>query len=456
MSTIETSVTAFLKTLSWQPGDGCVLAVSGGPDSMALLHTVVPWCLAHDRRVTVAHVHHGLREAGDRDEAFVQAAAEKLGVPVRIQHEKVAERAREHKISVEEAGRRVRYRFFEQVRRDTDSRYVLTGHHRDDQVETVLLHILRGAGIEGLRGMLPERASIVRPLLPFSKAELTEWLEARGIGWCFDEMNADAEPTRNRLRYEVIPLLRTINPAVDDALLRLADNADDAWQLLAALPEGPPNTVTTERTRVWDKARWRNAQPHEQRFWIRRTVQSLTGSTEDLTSAQAEELRRFLSDAAPGSARALRRLDWRVRQEDILVCVPNDAPTPLPEERRLPQEAGSFRWGGCVWSLSRGSEGGASIDALWLESTEAVVLRARRAEDRIQPFGMKGTQSIARAMKNRKVPWDERDSLPLVCRGDEVLWIPGYMKSELGRVRAEGTGWVLRRESEGEGRDGYA
>lgn len=456
MSTIETTVAAFLQTLSWQPGDGCVLAVSGGPDSMVLLHTVVPWCLAHDRRVTVAHVHHGLRTTGDRDVAFVQAAAEALGVPLEIRYEQVADRAREHRISIEEAGRRVRYDFFERVRSETDSRFVMTGHHKDDQVETVLLHILRGAGIEGLRGMLPERETIVRPLLPFSKTELKSWLEERTVGWCFDEMNADAEPVRNRLRYEVIPLLRSINPAVDDALLRLADNADDAWNLLAALPVGPRGTATTRRTTIWDKTAWRSAQPFEQRFWIRRAVQSLTGSTEDFTSAQAEELRRFLSEAVPGSVRQLSRLEWRIRQEDILVCDPESEPARIPKEMPLPQEPSTFRWGGRRWTLSRGSGGGVSPDALWLASTEGVVLRTRRGEDRIRPFGMEGTQSIARAMKNLKIPWDERDSFPLVCKGDEVLWIPGRMKSELGRIRAEGTGWVLRRESEGEGRDGYA
>lgn len=225
-------------------GDRVVVGVSGGPDSLALLHALrelaVPWRL----RLTVAHVDHALRRTSARDGAFVRRMALALGLPFHSTRVDIGRLAKRRKISVEEAGRLARYSFFHRVALATRSRVVTVGHQRDDQAETVLLRLVRGASGSGLAGIAPARplddplgfrrpskVVLIRPLLDRSRAEIEAFLDWRGIRALRDPSNADADFTRNRVRRELLPLLeRRFNPRITAALARaaLALAEDDA------------------------------------------------------------------------------------------------------------------------------------------------------------------------------------------------------------------------------------
>jgi len=248
-----------------------LVGVSGGADSVALLlalHDLGRSGLAV--ALTVAHLHHGLRETtADEDEVFVKNLAAKLGLPCTVNRADVRAEAERDRLSIEEAARNARRSFLADVARRADARKVALGHTADDRAETVLFNILRGTGLEGLAALPPraplpspdfakatpglptesptrqsrfgddegrggEAIEIIRPLVDLSRAEVRAFLEARGQAWREDETNEDPAFARNRLRREVLPLLHeAANPKVDEALLRLADQAADAADVLA-------------------------------------------------------------------------------------------------------------------------------------------------------------------------------------------------------------------------------
>ncbi len=212
-----------------------VLAVSGGPDSMALLHAAARLVETDTRRwrLTVAHLDHGLRAESVDDAAFVSDEAKVLGLPVEVRRTDVAELARTEGRSIEDAGRAARYRFLENVA--PDGAEIATAHTADDAAETVLLNLLRGSGLTGVRGIPPRRGRVIRPLLSERRATLRALLDAAGIGYGLDPSNDDAAFLRNRVRHELLPIMDGLRPGAVDRIGQFARLASDDEALLEAL-----------------------------------------------------------------------------------------------------------------------------------------------------------------------------------------------------------------------------
>ncbi len=217
-------------------GAPLVLAVSGGPDSMALLHAALR--LAPDRgwQLVVAHLDHGLRPDSGSDATFVTDAADALSLPWRLRRTDVAAQAATDGVGIEEAGRAARYAFFDEVADSLGPEaLIVTAHTADDQAETVLMNLVRGSGQHGLRGMPARRGRVVRPLLDVRRSDLREALEAAGIPYRVDPSNADADRSRAWVRAELLPALHRLNPSAVAALNRYAELAAEDDDLLDAL-----------------------------------------------------------------------------------------------------------------------------------------------------------------------------------------------------------------------------
>jgi tRNA(Ile)-lysidine synthase len=216
-----------------------VLAVSGGPDSTALMQGATELVEAGTRawQVVVAHLDHGLRRRSAADASHVAAAAERLKLPFRTERVDVAALARSEGRSIEDAGRQARYRFLERVADELGPRALIaTGHTADDVAETILLRIARGSGLRGLRGIPARRGRVIRPLLGERRAVLQSGLDAAGIAYLVDPTNADpAAAARNRIRHDVLPVLEQLNPRVAEALVRLGRLAADDDEALDAI-----------------------------------------------------------------------------------------------------------------------------------------------------------------------------------------------------------------------------
>lgn len=215
------------------PNEGVVLcAVSGGADSMGLLLWLSELAGKYGFSVAAAHFNHGLRgEAADRDERFVRDLCAERNIPFYCGRGDVAAAARERGWSIEEAGRNLRYRFLEETAQKIGAVRIATAHHRGDDAETVLLNLIRGSGLAGLCGIAPVRGIFIRPLLDTPRREIEEYLTARGVSWVNDESNDTNQYARNRIRHEVLPLLREMNPKIEETLHQTAQllRKEDAY-----------------------------------------------------------------------------------------------------------------------------------------------------------------------------------------------------------------------------------
>ena len=295
------------------PGDGIVVGVSGGPDSLCLLHALL--CLREEYRLRlhVAHLHHGARGAeADADAEFVAALAAEWGLPVTVEKQDVPALAREHRLAFEEAARRVRYTFLARVAGEIGAEKIAVGHNADDQAETVLMHFLRGAGLAGLRGMLPivpltdyrllepfsvlhPASFIIRPLLEIPRSEVEHYCAGQGLTPRFDRSNLDTTYFRNRLRHELLPLLETYNPNVRARLCHTAAVVAADHELLTQLREQAWTEVVREERKaaiVFDRAAWRALPVALQRATLRQAAYRLRRSLRDVDFVHVENARQ--------------------------------------------------------------------------------------------------------------------------------------------------------------------
>ena len=236
MSALVAALEAACLRLGVTDGADVVLAVSGGPDSMALLHLAIAASPAHGWRLCVAHLDHGLRAGSEGDARFVADAAAALGLTAHLRRTDVAALATERGEGIEEAGRQARYAFFEEVARSIGpDALVMTAHTADDQAETVLLHLSRGTGLAGLAGIAARRGRILRPLLDMRRATLRDALDRAEIQYRIDPSNADARFRRNRARAGLVPALEELHPGAVESLASSAARAADEDRAMDAL-----------------------------------------------------------------------------------------------------------------------------------------------------------------------------------------------------------------------------
>lgn len=444
-----------------------VAAVSGGPDSMALLLLLERLRGQLDFALHVAHADHGLRGNEAREDArFVESAARDMGLPVTLGHLDVNALRDARRMSVEEAAREARYSFLVETAAGIGASAIALGHTADDQAETVLMHLLRGSGTAGLAGMpavshLPasrygERIALVRPLLDFTKADTRAYCELRGVTPREDSTNSSLEITRNRVRLELLPQLERFNPRFREALLRLsASSAHDLDFLEQAAREarqrldvpGEQNGIAVSR------AGFQALHPAVQRHLLRLVYRELAGATKELTHRHVEDM-VSLSSGRTGAWIALPGgLRFYVGY-DALRLAPAGSPAaeaPLAGEHALsiPGETRVEEW--CVLAEllphARGTaEGGSRVAVLDADRAGSrLCVRSRRPGDRITPLGMSGSRKVQDVMVDDKTPEAERDGVPLVVSEHGVLWVVGHRIAHWARVR-EDTERVLRLE----------
>jgi tRNA(Ile)-lysidine synthase len=295
-------------------GARVVVGLSGGADSVALVHLLLELSEHGGFQVAgLAHFNHQLRATADRDERFSRALAEAVHLQVVVERADVAAAAREHRLSLEDAARRLRYAFLERAAERLSADQIAVGHTLDDQAETVLLKLIRGAGLTGLGAISPRRGRVIRPLMGVTKRELTAYLEARGIPWLEDETNADLGNPRNRVRHLVLPELERAYPGALRTIARAADASRGDAELLESLAGA-----------LYDSA-------------VQSTQQGLEIDVQQLTAAPSAIVRRVLLKAMRSVCGPREiGLDHILAAEDVLggSCPGTDVPGARWELRR--------------------------------------------------------------------------------------------------------------------------
>ncbi len=425
----------------WLRGGRVVAAVSGGSDSVSLF-----WILQELQDAgavslaAVAHLNHQLRPLASRDEDFCRALAERMGVPFIAQRSDVAAHAQRWRCSIEVAARRVRYAFLEEARVASRSDHVAVAHTRDDQAETVLMRLIRGAGTRGLRGVLPARDAVVRPLLDCDRSELQQFLAARGESWVEDETNADVSYPRNRVRHELLPLLADrYRPSVARVLARTADVAAHDDALLEHLAEEAltPLVTKTAATIRLDAAGL-CALPLALRRRGARQVLVRAGARRSPGHADIERLLGVCAPTGPAASQCAGVRVERFSADEVLLTrniARASSPNVGDHLLSVPGSAALVELGsGCrVDAVGPITRAGAEVPHSHQVALRAsavglpLVVRSRRPGDRIRPVGLHGTKTLQDLLVDRKVPRAERHRIPVVADANgKIVWVVGH------------------------------
>ncbi|MCG3119770.1 MAG: tRNA(Ile)-lysidine synthase [bacterium] len=484
-----------------QTGDRLLLAVSGGLDSCVLLDLFGQVKNEWQWQLAVAHVNHQLRgEASDQDESLVKMLAEQAGLPFYTQRVDVYHFAQTHKLSIETAARELRYQALENFRQEWQGRAIVTAHTRDDQAETILDHLLRGSGLAGLAGMAADaeilygdlsdksshvvvahlegesstnvrplkgqlrtqrRTKILRPLLPFSKAELEAYARERGLQWREDHTNTDTQFRRNRIRHELLPRLKTrFNPQIDLGLARLAEVAATAEDYFRAEAETRLREIVKEQQTgkiILDLELFWKYFPIIQRYVIRAVLQRLMVNGAEPTFVEMTQILTLLQKTDPAKLAIGKRYIWR---QQVDMCIDRDGV--VFRKRRTKgkrQKANSKRQTakGISIPVALGerceiSESGMAIlierKALppdWRQQVQAhsqfvdaekiqgdLFVRFPQPGDRFVPLRTNstkqdagGTKKLSDFFTDHKIPLHQRTTIPLLwC--DQIIWVCGY------------------------------
>ncbi len=434
-----------------------VVAVSGGPDSLSLLHALHKLSGDDGPQLHCAHLDHGLRGAASTaDAAFVADQCHSLGIPLTSEAVDVEEVRALRRLSVEAAAREVRYEFLSRVSRAQSARAVVLGHTADDQAETILMNIVRGSGLAGLQGMRPSSMRkidgvdllMLRPLLAIDKRDTLDFCSALGLEPRLDTTNLSTVATRNMLRIEAIPLLERLNPAFREALLRLSRSATqgvahldreagEAWNDMARHELGVV-TLPKASLAVMD--------PAVRAHLLRRAVLEAKGDLDRLDQGHVEQMAQLVSGPAGRSLDLPGGLLFSVDYEDITFAVGGTVRVPTTidgyHDITVPGETLVEPWNISARVMNRieseratgKSARDANIEYLSFAAIRDIQVRSRRAGDRFQPLGLSGHKKLQDFMVDSRVPREMRDATPLVVAGGRIAWVVGWRIAEWARV----------------------
>jgi len=403
-------------------GERVLAAVSGGADSVAMLRLLQKEAEKGRIELFAAHFEHGIRgEDSERDAAFTEALCARFGIPFFLGRGDVPTLAREQGMGLEEAARQARYAFLYRIRQQVGADCIALAHHMDDQAETVLMHILRGASLRGARGMEVRRNGLFRPLLHVPKAEIVAWLHEIGQPYCEDLTNRENDNPRNLLRNRAMPILEAAYPGARQSLVRFAQAAARDDMYLQSLADA------AKRIRM----------PGGWIFHLEGLAEAVASRViASETEADGAAMERILSLPEGGSTQCRRlRFERRGGFWFALEQTPDFGEAPLQME-------GKTELSGVCCMEACSTRGEAIKDDPWRQRLDKAamagcVLRTRRAGDRMVPLGMAGSRLLSDIFTDRKLPRPLRDRWPVAAKGNEILWIPGVGISEKAKI---GTG----------------
>jgi tRNA(Ile)-lysidine synthase len=423
-----------------------LVAVSGGADSTALLVALAD-LRADGYAVSAAHVNHHLRAAeSDADESFVRALCAELGVSVHVADGTLTD-ALIARDGVEGAARDVRITRLQEIRSLAEARYIATAHQRNDQAETVLMRLLTGSGIAGLRGIHPFREDgIIRPLLEVARRDIAGFLSARGIPWRTDTSNADERFLRNRVRR----ILSKVDDAAVDNLASIAAQAQQQWPLIEALideAEGKFVSIEADVTRF-------HAWPDNQ--WLRqalllRHIRRLDAHTREVSSRDlarlAERPDSIRRVSVTGELELIRRGDELVLRRPPGICEEYEVPIDVDGRVRVPSGSevllrrvapdGTFASADRTRQMFCAPAGSRRTGLQ--DGVPAFVIRNRRPGDRFHALGAPGSKKLKDFLIDRRIAPELRDRLPLLVWNGEIVWVAGVEVSDRFRVTGNET-----------------
>jgi tRNA(Ile)-lysidine synthase len=434
-----------------------LVAVSGGPDSVCLLHLLVKLQSGLDIKLHAAHLNHQLRGGeSEADAEFVAELAQRLDIPATIERRDVKAYQAQHHASMEEAARELRYKFLAQVAESAGVERVAVGHTLDDNVETILMHLIRGSGTGGLRGLQPlsrwrssdTSLTVIRPLLELTREETAAYCKQNDLKPRTDTSNLSMGPFRNRIRQQLLPQLQSYNPQVAEALLRTARIATDdlafidkevvrRWRKVA---KKQGNTVILDRKSFIDLP------SALKRHLLRTSIEELLGNLKDVEARHVEEIMDALDKPAGKMITLPDGLTFIIEYDRYLLGSDSAALSPFPvlgdeSELNIPGKTSIPGWD--IEAIISGPSGMGEEDNDFTacfdfnKAGNELTVRRRRPGDRFQPLGMSQSKKLNEFMIDARIPQAWRPRIPIVGSPEQILWVVGWRIDERVKVTAK-------------------
>ena len=409
--------------------DKVLLAVSGGKDSVLMVHLFK----AAGYNVGIAHCNFNLRaEESQRDETFVKMLATTLDVPFHVIHFQTSEYAIKYKMSTQMAARNLRYEWFEETRKKYGYHFIALAQHTDDAIETVLLNLTRGTGIAGLHGILPKRGALIRPLLFLTASEIEDLVNKNGIDYVEDSSNASTKYSRNKIRQQVIPVLKEINPSIEHTFVQNMHRFAETELVLQ-------NYMALLKKKLFD---FRNGATHisVEELLTLNPMKLLTfelfrefGFTETTTG----DLLQALNSQSGTSFYSRSHRILVDRKQLIITELRSDETHPLsflhPGDSQV-----SFGSQTIMMQYSEIVHFERDKMKAFVDESKLIfplMLRSRQEGDRFMPIGMKGFKKLSNFFIDEKVPLSQKNAVPLLINGNgEMIWIGGLRQDDRYKV----------------------
>ena len=431
-----------------EENDNIVIGLSGGPDSMALLHILLDIKEDMNFNIFIAHVNHGVRgEEALADEKFVEKLAKDLNLPYYSKRVNMEKYAKEMGLSSEEAGRALRYGFFREILSSIGGGKIAVAHNKNDQAETLLMRFFRGTGIDGLKGMEYKNEDIIRPILGIERSEIEKYLLDRNIKTRLDKTNLEPIYNRNRIRLELIPYIKKyFNPNIIDTLWRTSEVVSVDSNFLERYSKETYSKLVKKREKnsiILDGSLFVKEDRSIQQRVIRNCILEINGDLQGFTHRHILDiLTLFLERGTGKSIDLVNNTVAKTSYEDFII------------EKRKSVEQGDF-----LFKIKH--EGFTYIDELQLSLNLRILpieeiktdikgkfvkyfdydkivgdlyIRNRRNGDRFIPYGMKGSKKIKNYFIDEKIPKEKRDSIPLITDEENILWVVGYRTSDIFKI----------------------
>lgn len=404
-------------------GDKVLIALSGGADSVALLH------ILHRLGYNCIAVHCNFHLRGDesmRDQHFVEELCKHLNIPLYVIDFDTELYARENKLSIEMAARTLRYKEFEKIRLEESATAIAVAHHRDDSAETLLLNLMRGCGIRGLHGIRPKNGHIIRPLLCIGRNDILQYLQERGIEYVIDSTNLSSDYTRNKVRLELLPLMAQINPSIEETIADTAERLAEAEEIYNQAIEEATGRVLSDSTIDISKLKQEKAPG---------TLLHELLSPYGFNSAQVRDI---LANIDSESGRRYKAAEWEViKDRERLIITPKReefSKIPLPQEGEVSTPHGLLRIDRNIYNGTIPKQRNiATLDTAKIEFP--LTLRNTKKGDRFHPFGMRGTKLISDYLTDRKRSIIEKEQqLVVTDANNNILWLVGERPSAICSV----------------------
>ncbi len=430
------------------PGDSIVAGVSGGADSTSLLHLLFE--LKQELGLSfiyVAHLNHMLRkDDADMDQKYVEQLAKKLGLVCLSESQDVAAYAARNKLSLEDAGRRLRYEFYRNVAQKVNANKIALGHTADDSVETFLMRLLRGAGLKGLTGIPPVRGNIVRPLIKTWRKEIDQYIATLKLVPRIDHTNYESKYLRNRVRLKLIPQLKIYNLNIKEILLQTVLLLTEDYLYIETKTKEALADITSgekDNSLTLDAVKLRELEPPIEGHLIRTAIERVKGNLAELSFSHVHNIIKNIDQTER----------WELHLPDSIYAVGSRNSLTITKERPQELKKISFYYSlpvpGEVTVKESGiklsaeivdnpnAEFDGSSDTAYLDYEEAgreLIVRSRKDGDRFYPLGMKGVKKIQDFFVDQKIPQEERDLVPIVESGGRIIWVAGQRIDERAKV----------------------